>query len=326
MPKCPKCNADYPSGSDKCEKCGHVFSASEVPNAEAPNAEAPKSGDGPKRDIGDVVIDAVKCCWPLILAGALLVAVHWFLLDDWWRSWNKPYSYYSHGPLVPLIAIFMVWANRKRIARIKIRPSWWGLILIVPLIPVFVFGRWTGSGVVCGFTFLSFLVGLALAFTGTRMTRLLLFPILYLAFMIPAPSTILDNATIRVQMKSTTMATHMLNLTGYSATQNGSTIEGYDLPEPLVVGTPCSGFRLLISLLTFTAFFVYMVQANAWKKTVLVILAFPLSLFINALRITMIGYAGIWTGSADAMHKFHDWSGYIGLVICFVILFGIANF
>ncbi len=130
-----------------------------------------------------------------------------------------------------------------------------------------------------------------------------------------------------MQLESTKIASAMLNASGYEVHQVGTQIQssGDVLPDTLTVGAACSGFKLLISLLTFTAFFVYMLETPLWKKGVLVLASLPLSLFINSLRITMIGYAGIWSGSADVMRKFHDWSGYLGLVICFVILFGFAK-
>jgi len=289
-------------------------------------------GDNRMKNEGKVVSvtatspsEIIRRYWPMLLAGLIFVAMQVELFSDWRRGWDKPYSYYSHGWLVPPIAAFMAWSNRKRISIAKVSPSLLGLILIVPAIPIFVFGRWTGSGVLCGATFMMFLIGAALLFLGCRMTRVLLFPMLFLIAMIPAPSTVLDNATLKVQLQSTTVAAKMLNVSGYSVSQQGAEIHSSDLPEPLIVGSPCSGFRLLISLLTFTAFFVYMLQAPGWKKVLLVFISFPLSLFINSLRIAMIGWAGIWTGSTEVMHKFHDWSGYIGLIVCFVILFGFAK-
>lgn len=291
--------------------------------------ESPKGGTeySKGKAITDRIADSIIHYWPMILAGTLFIVMQWqFPFIDWWKSWNKPNSYYSHGPLVPLISLFMIWANRKRMALVKIQPSWYGLLLIIPSIPIFVFGRWTGSGNLCAITFLAFMIGAVLLFTGTRMTRLLLFPLLYLIFMIPAPATVLDKATFPIQYSSTTLATKIINITGYDAAQNGTVITSPDLPEPLRVAGECSGFRMLISLLTFTAFFVYMVRTPFWKKVVLVAISFPLSLFVNGLRIATIGYIGFWTGSADAMHNFHNsWAMVFELVLSFTILFAFAR-
>lgn len=312
MAKCTKCDTEYSDDISYCEKCSQRI---ELPG---------KAGITEYRGIARGIFTFY---WPMLLAAVLFVVMQWgFPFVDWWKSWDKPHSYYSHGPLVPLISLFMVWANRKRLASERLSPSWTGLILLIPSVPLFVFGRWTGSGIVCALTFFGFLIGALLLFTGWRITRLLLFPILYLAFMIPAPATLLDNTTFRIQYASTTLAAKMLQLTGYDVAQVGSEIRGSVLPDTLRVGVACSGFRMLISLLTFTAFFVYMLRAQWWKKLVLVALAFPLSVFVNGLRIASIGYIGIWTGSAKNMMKFHDtWAMVFELVLSFAILFGFAR-
>ena len=361
MAKCPKCDAEYESSVEVCESCGQAIGSVDAGR--------------PKPDYARIAVRALVNYWPMWIAGALFVVMQWgFPFVDWWKSWNKPHSYYSHGPLVPLISLFMIWANRKRIAVGQCEQSRWALVmlpfsllvfvmgwvlgstfvqvigaagialsgsivaidrinpsvlgvsLLCVSLPLFVFGRWTGSGIVCSITFFGFLIGGLLLFTGRATTKLLLFPILYLFFMIPAPATVLDNTTFRIQMFSTTLAAKILNATGYAVTQVGSEIRGPDLPDTLRVGTVCSGFRMLISLLTFTAFFVYMLRAPLWKKGILVVLAFPLSTFVNALRIASIGYIGIWTGSSKAMFKFHDtWAMAFELILSFAILFGFAK-
>ncbi len=327
MRECQKCGVELADGVDACPKCGK---------------QVDKGGNaGLAQQIVPFLGAAFKGYWPLLLAGALFVAMQWqFPFVDWWKAWQKPHSYYSHGPLVPLISLFMVWANRKRLALIKIQPSWLGLLLIIPSIPCFIFGRWTGSGNICAITFLAFLIGCLLMFVGSRMTRMLLFPVLYLIFMVPMPSTLLDKASFPVQKSSTTLAAKVLHYSGeifsdsgWGIRQAGNLIYSPRLPAGpgesegvLRVEGECSGFRMLISLITFTAFFVYMLNTTWWKKLLLVGISLPLSLFVNGLRIAVIGYVGIWTESAETMFKFHDsWAMVFELVLSFAILFGIAR-
>lgn len=273
-----------------------------------------------------LVLDTARQYWPAIIALPLFVAVFWSLLDMCWGEWMRSNGYYSHGIIVPFISAYLVWANRKRLASVLFKPSWLGILLIVPSIPIYMFGRWTAAASLTTIAFFAVLVGAVLLLMGVRATRILLFPLLYLFFMIPLPSPVLDEATMRIQLQSTKVATAMLSVSGYDVQQVGSKITSSDIPGgALLVGVECSGFKLLISLLTFTAFFVYILSAPAWKKALIVLFSLPLSLFINSLRITMIGYAGIWTGSSDIMHQFHDYSGYAALIICFFILFGFAR-
>ena len=60
----------------------------------------------------------------------------------------------------------------------------------------------------------------------------------------------------------------------------------------MAVELPCSGFKTLVSLMTFTAAFSYLVEGDRWKRWTLFITTIPLSLFINALRISFVGIVG----------------------------------
>ena len=263
--------------------------------------------------------------WPIAAAGVVFLVVQWPQLRDWWRVWQAPYSYFSHGPLVPLIAAYMAWSNRKRLAAVELRRWWPGCVVILLSAAMLIIGNWVESASLRAGSFLLMIFGILLSLIGPQATRVLVVPVLFLITMIPLAPSVLDSATGKLQIQSAALAAKVFRLTGYDAQLQGATIYSDDLPEPLIVGIPCSGLRTLISLVTFTLFFIYLIRAAWWKKAILLGLAFPLSILTNSLRVAMIGYVGFWLGSAEAMHKFHDYSGYIGLAICFGILFGIAK-
>ena len=50
----------------------------------------------------------------------------------------------------------------------------------------------------------------------------------------------------------------------------------------------------------------------------------PLTVFVNGFRIALIGVVGNAYGS-QAGHDFHDYSGYITLLVCFFLLFKFAR-
>ncbi|MHB9035551.1 MAG: exosortase/archaeosortase family protein [Armatimonadota bacterium] len=287
-----------------------------------------KAPDKSRSDIPQLVSSIISDYWPLLLTGVLFIALQWPVLKNWWGVWEEKEGYYSHGVLVPFIAAFMLWINRSKLARAGIEHSWFGLLLLLVFLPVHIIGLMMGLRVIYGVAFFLCLFGAALMLLGSKITRIAFIPIMFLSTMMPVASWILDSVTARFQLVSATVATKFLQLTsGHDVSQYGNTIYSPSLPgaQTLLVGSPCSGLRLLISLITFSWFFVYVIKGAWWKKAILLAMSFPLSIFINSLRITMIGYVGFWTGSSEAMHTFHDYSGYIGLVICFVILFGIAK-
>jgi len=285
-------------------------------------------GEVPKRaefNVIGVLFSVFRCGWPAILAVALFVVIQWPLMSVWWRIWMQDYSYYSHGPLVPFIVGYMVLGNRRSLAAAKLEPHWSGYVLMVLAGTLFVVAYWTQAGTLQALVFVTMIFAALLLMGGASVARLLSVPVLFLLTMMPMASSLLDGATGKFQLISAAIASKLFVLTGYSSTLSGATIYADGLPEPLIVGIPCSGLRTLISLITFTVFFVYVVRTVWWKKAILLALSFPLSVLINSLRIAMIGYAGFWVGTADAMHTFHDYSGYLGLIICFALLFGIAK-
>ncbi|MBS1718884.1 MAG: archaeosortase/exosortase family protein [Armatimonadetes bacterium] len=76
-------------------------------------------------------------------------------------------------------------------------------------------------------------------------------------------------------------------------------------------------------LLNLWRYFFQLAQVY-WPVLILTWLILPLCLFINSLRIVLIGLVGNQFGNA-AGHKFHDYSGYITLVVCFYLLFLVAK-
>jgi exosortase/archaeosortase family protein len=92
----------------------------------------------------------------------------------------------------------------------------------------------------------------------------------------------------------------------------------------LDVGVACSGLKLLIAVTAFTLFFMMIGGLKWWGNAIMVLAVLPLCLFINGLRIALIGVVGDTYG-ADAGHQFHDYSGYLTLIVCFFILFSLMR-
>jgi exosortase/archaeosortase family protein len=116
----------------------------------------------------------------------------------------------------------------------------------------------------------------------------------------------------------------MLNLTGFQPYQDSTTTTIYLSNFVLDVGVPCSGLKLIVAVTAFTVFFVLIGGLRWWANLSMFALIVPLCLFVNGLRIALIGVVGDFYGH-DAGMSFHDYSGYITLIVCFVILFKIAR-
>ncbi|MCS6949195.1 MAG: exosortase/archaeosortase family protein [Armatimonadota bacterium] len=264
---------------------------------------------------------------PVLWMGVGLVVTlfiaYYSLFVDWKNKWFEWTGYYSHGVLVPFLAAYMVWMRREELRRAVPRPSLWAFALIVPALLLRLLGHIAPSSTLSSFSFLMLVYGITAAIWGWNFVRLLWFPILFLGFMMPLPGVIFDEISQPAQDWSTTVADTILRTVGYETRRVGNFIYipgGFDLD----VGVPCSGFKMVVSMATFAAFFAYYIGTSLGRQAILVISAIPIAIAINGLRIALIGMVGTKWGEAAGL-KFHDWSGYLVLVVAFAVLFQIGR-
>src|ERR1700735_5854349 len=81
---------------------------------------------------------AVLPVWRLPL-GLLLVALIVGLLSLWpfWDGLTRMWGWwidqpeYSHGLLIPPVAVFLMWQQKDRLERIPFTANWWGVLLVL---------------------------------------------------------------------------------------------------------------------------------------------------------------------------------------------------
>ena len=260
---------------------------------------------------------------PFATAVALLFALYWTTFSWWWNEWTAPGSFYAHALFVPFFVAVMVARNRERLAQVAWRPSWLGAPLIAVAMVLLMLAQRGDITVVKSLSFVLMMLGAALMLLGAAWTRVVLFPLLFVVMMMPLiPDQLINRIAFPIQITSAKIATLLLNALTLHSVQQGTMIqmESYKMAVEL----PCSGFKTLISLLTFCAAFAYLVEGALWKRWTLFLTTIPLSLFINALRITLIGICGEII-SSKAAATFHDYSGFIVLILAFLFLFNFAR-
>jgi exosortase len=259
---------------------------------------------------------------PFALAGVLLAVLAWPMLRWWWWEWTMPESYYAHAPLIPVLIGLMLWHRRVALRATPVAACPAALLVLVPALALFVLAVKMEMEAIESLAFiLTVWSGLWLAL-GTRWMRAAAFPLGFLALMAPLPGPVLNDCTLRLQMLSTALANQILHALTFPTTLHGNVIqlENYNL----FIDVPCSGFKLLLSLLTFNAAFAYLVDGRPARRYALFLFAAPLALVVNSVRVALIGIVGDCVGPAAA-HVFHDWSGVITLILGFVALFALAK-
>jgi exosortase len=251
-----------------------------------------------------------------------LFAAFWGLVSSLPNLWLND-EYYSHGLLVPVMIGYVIHLWWPRLREIPVKPAYWALIFFAPVAYLTYVATVNEVELVIGFAFLAAMLVGILFVGGLRWLAALVLPILYMAFALPLWQPIVDNYTNKMQVISAKVSEQLLHLFGLDPLPLDATrilVGNFQMD----VGVPCSGLKLVIALMAFTIFFVMVGGLKWWGNLLMLISSFPLAIFINGLRIALIGFVGSQWGD-EAGHKFHDYSGYITLVVCFILLFKFAK-
>lgn len=296
----------------------------EIPKTQDPPPEPSTEKESPQDWIK--LVTSSPAFIPGVFLAIALAAVFWPLFAHLPQLWFGDDGYYSHGVLIPLISGYIVYRKWPRLKDIPVKPFYPALIPLVGLL-------WVATAAVVSdvkfFASIAFIGTLLCGIwfvAGGRWTWKLTIPSLYLAFGLPMWIVIINAYTNPLQQKSTDVSYYMLKLLKIGPSRGvGADITTIYLPNfNLDVGVPCSGMKLVIAMAAFTVFFIVIGGMRWWSNLIMVALVLPLCVLMNSLRITMIGLVGNQWGET-AGHQFHDYSGYLTLIICFFLLFKIAR-
>jgi exosortase len=249
----------------------------------------------------------------LIITVALLGLIYWPTLRWLVNAWISN-DYYSHGFLVPLVSGFFVWTKRKYLKTRE--PSVIGIILLVIGALIYIAGFVWQIRVLGGLSLLVVLTGLVFFIYGVKVAGKLVFPLVFLVFMIPAP--FIQDVAYRLQEISVVSSSWLLETLGLPITSNG--------PEILLktttftIGLPCSGINTLVALLALSAVYAYILTGSTIKRAVIFILAFPIAILANILRISTIIMVAYFASVETAVGWYHDISSPLFFAISFLIL------
>jgi exosortase len=125
---------------------------------------------------------------------------------------------------------------------------------------------------------------------GVRAARQLLFPLVFLFWLVPIPAAALDKIVASWQQGSAISASWLFSAVGVPVTQNGIVLSIPGLT--LEVAQECSSVRSSLMLIVTSVVLAHLFLASFWRKTAVVLAAIPLSIFKNGVRIFTISMLG----------------------------------
>ena len=261
--------------------------------------------------------DIIKNKLFFILAGLLLI-VYLPALKDLVVDWATD-SNYSHGFLVPLISIYLVWKNRKELAEIETSPNKFGLFLVICGMILFILGNGASEYFTVRFSLVVTIFGLILYLFGAAVTKKVWFAVIFLLFMIPIPYVIYFSATFPMQLLASKITTFLLNLIGMPVIRQGNII---NLPnQALEVAEACSGMRSLVSLLALGAIYAYISQKRLSSKIIVFLSTIPIAVAGNIFRVFVTSLVVYTSGAAVTDEPLHTIMGASVFIIAFILLF-----
>jgi exosortase len=250
----------------------------------------------------------------LVIAALLAILVYPALV---WlvRSWlSNPY--YTHGFLIPPIAAFFAWRQWRNLrAEPRQAGTWAGLAVGAAALIAIVWSVYWRNYALTALATVLLLVGILLYLEGWPRLRHWLFPLAFLAFMVPLP--FVDLASPWLESFTAQAATSLAHLVGISAAQQGGEIT---LPNTtLTVGAPCSGLRSLVTMVTVGVAWAYLIEGRLAAKLLMLAAVVPLVAVSNVLRIALLLVVAASMGEQAALSYYHDWSSPILFVLALVL-------
>nr|WP_320016107.1 VPLPA-CTERM-specific exosortase XrtD [uncultured Desulfobacter sp.] len=235
-----------------------------------------------------------------------------------WDSGDNSYCY-----LVVPIFLYLCWEKKEAFRFGLFSWSAWGILPAIGSILLLAAGE-LGSVETLLYTGIwGCVVSTIIMLYGWRRSWQLWFPLLILAFIVPLPPFVNQILTFKMKMTASTLSVEMLRALGVSVLQNGNII---DLGiTKLQVVDACSGLRYIMSMFLMSLLIGHFFVTGWWRRVLLLVFVYPLSIAINAVRIfgtgllTLNGYTFLTEG------PFHDGAGLVAFLIAGALLLFFAK-
>lgn len=233
---------------------------------------------------------------------------------------------YSHIILIPLVSGYFIYLQRKALfsdTRYAFTP---GIILIMLGGTLYLLGmtqepRLNQNDYLSLMTFSAvvFWGGGFVLFFGIQAARKAAFPLLFLVFMIPIPTVIVDKIIFLLQSASAEATYGVFKLTGVPIFREGFV---FHLPGiSIEVAKQCSGIRSTLALLITSVLAGHLFLQTKWRRAALIVSIFPITIFKNGLRIVTLSLLGAYVDETILTDSvFHRNAGIPFFILALVLL------
>jgi exosortase len=251
---------------------------------------------------------------------AVFAGVYWQVFARLFDAWTNDGNY-SHGWLIVPLAAYFAWERRDRLFATPVRPSIFGLVVILGSLAALLAGLLGAEMFLTRLSIIGTTVGIVLFLFGWMHLRILTFPLAFLLLMIPIPAIIFNQIAFPLQLLASQFGEFCMTTAKIPVLREGNVL--ILARTTLEVAEACSGIRSLISLVTLGLVFGYFSDSRVWVRTAIVLSAIPVAIVANGMRVAGTGMAAQWYGPEAAEGFFHDFSGWAVFAVAFVLMLAI---
>jgi exosortase B len=230
----------------------------------------------------------------------------------------------GHELIILGVSLWLAWRQRKIVAALPVRPQPWGWPLMLLGLVLYVLGRSqdillfeVGSQIVV-------FASLLLLLSGTAALRLMTFPLLYLIFMVPLPSPLVDAVTLPMKSGVSMAVEYVLRGAGYPITRSGVVLQMGQYQ--LLVADACAGLHTLFTLEALGVLYMHLVRHSSMIRNVLLAAwIVPISFTANVIRVLVLTLITYYLGDEAGQGFMHGFAGMVLFVSALLLIVGIDN-
>jgi exosortase len=236
-------------------------------------------------------------------------------------SWSTEQG--GHGPLVLATGVWLLWREFKA-GNAQRRPGdlLSGMLLTIGCLAIFVIARITGVLEIEGFAMYGALISAAYLLFGGAVIRSIWFPLVYLAFTLPPPDTVVAAVTQPIKIGISSWTVSLLHALGYPVASSGVVI--YIGQYQLLVAAACAGLNSIVTLGALCLLYVYLRhRSNLTAFLVVSVAAIPVAMFSNFIRVLSLVLITYYLGESAAQGFVHEFAGLLMFSVALLTVFAI---
>ncbi len=265
--------------------------------------------------LAGVRIGNYKAPAPVVVAGlAFLVCFLQPMVTlgrDWWTDPDA-----GHGLLLVPVALYLAWKSGK-VAEPRPQPALGIGLLVAAVLLRYVAGL-AAELFTMRISLLVAAIGLVVCSYGVRQVLRWWLSWLLVLLSIPLPAVVLGTLALPLQLKASQWGAAILAWRRVPVHLAGNVIQ---LPHrSLFVTEACSGLRSLTALIALGVLTGGLWLRSPWGRVLLVLLAIPIAMALNAIRVFLTGFLSYYVDPRLAEGFMHLSQGWVIFVVAFGLL------